>query len=329
MTMTPGLVSTIIPVFNRAVLLREAVASVLAQTWRPIEVVVVDDGSTDDTPQVVDQLARDHAGVVTGIHQQNAGPGLARQRGMEAVSGEFIQYLDSDDLLLPGKFESQVKALRDAPGAGAAYGFTRFRNADGTAEATPWKGSGDLHDAMFPSMLTGRWWDTGCALFRRDVCERAGRWSDLRLQEDWEYDCRIAALGTRLVRCDEFVCEVRDHDGPRIGPGSAGDARRLAERARSHEMILASARRAGIASDLPEMRHFARALFLLARQCGAAGLAVQSQRLFELSLQASATPLSRAGADRRAYALLSRVFGWSAMGRASQWLDRVRNHAKA
>src|SRR5947207_15526114 len=99
--MIDSLVTTIIPVHNRPRLLGEAVASVLAQTYRPIEIIIVDDGSTDDTPAVVDAMAARHPSVVRAIHQPNAGPGAAREAGRRMARGEFIQYLDSDDGLLP------------------------------------------------------------------------------------------------------------------------------------------------------------------------------------------------------------------------------------
>src|SRR5437588_4041721 len=99
-----SLVSTIIPVFNRPALLVEAVASVLAQSYRPIEIIIVDDGSTDATPEVADRLAKQRAGIVRVIHIANGGPGLAREAGRLAARGGYIQHLDSDDLLLPEKF---------------------------------------------------------------------------------------------------------------------------------------------------------------------------------------------------------------------------------
>src|SRR5438270_9033082 len=146
------LVTTIIPVFNRPVMLREAVASVLAQTHRPIEIVIVDDGSTDDTAAVAEVLAREHAPLVRAEHVEHRGPGLAREAGRQIARGEFIQHLDSDDVLLPRKFELQVAALRNAPECGAAYGRTRLRRADGSVEPAPWKRSGERIEAMFPSM---------------------------------------------------------------------------------------------------------------------------------------------------------------------------------
>jgi hypothetical protein len=319
-----GLVSTIIPVFNRPAQLREAVGSVLAQDWRSIEVIVVDDGSTDDTLDVAQALAREHPGIVRVFSQANAGPGPARERGRLAARGEFIQYLDSDDVLLPGKFAAQVNALRANPRCGAAYGMTRYRYADGSIAQGAWKGSGVVRDAMFPSFLLERWWDTPNPLYRREVCDRAGPWSDLRLEEDWEYDCRIAALGVRLAWVAAYVCEVRDHEGDRLCRGTALDPGRQAQRARSHVLIYGHARRAGIGADAPEMQHFARALFLLARQCGAAGLARDSRELFELAQAACGAQRAR-GLDFRVYGTFARVLGWGAAGRASLWMDGWRS----
>src|SRR5438128_7526719 len=103
--MQPALVTTIIPVFNRPSMLREAVASVVAQTYRPIEIIIVDDGSTDETARAVDDLGEQNPNEILVVHQDNTGPGLAREAGLQLATGEFIQYLDSDDVLLPRKLE--------------------------------------------------------------------------------------------------------------------------------------------------------------------------------------------------------------------------------
>src|SRR5688572_24007248 len=91
MEMRPGLVTTILPVYNRAAMLRESAATVLAQTYRNIELIIVDDGSTDETSAVADALAAEHPEVVRVIHQPNAGVGPAREAGRLAARGEFIQ----------------------------------------------------------------------------------------------------------------------------------------------------------------------------------------------------------------------------------------------
>lgn len=318
-----GLVSTIIPVHNRSRRLREAVASVLGQSYRPVEIIVVDDGSVDDTPQVADSLAAQHPSEIRALHQPNRGQGVAREAGRQIAAGEFIQYLDSDDVLLPEKFVLQVAGLRAHPERGVAYGYTRYRHADGRVEPGPWKGSGKRIEAMFPSFLQSRWWDTPTPLYRARVCGAAGPWTDLRLEEDWEYDCRIAALGTKLHFCEAYVAEVRDHDEGRLCRGDALDPERLVHRARAHKLIFDHATRAGISADASEMQHFARELFLLARQCGAAGLARESRDLFELSIQASGE--SRAGGiDFTLYRAAAGILGWPLAGRLACWADRFR-----
>src|SRR5262249_30244912 len=151
----------------------------------------------------------------------------------------------------------------------------------------------------------------------------AGPWTDLRLEEDWEYDCRIASLGTKLVHCQEFVVDVRDHGDYRLCRGSTHDARRNRERARARCLIFQHVMRAGIPDDAPELRHFSRSLFLLSRQCGASGLAQESRELFELAF-ASRRNQEAHGWDFRVYRAASSVLGWRATGRFACWMDQWR-----
>jgi glycosyltransferase involved in cell wall biosynthesis len=318
-----GMVSTIIPVFNRSRMLREAVASVLAQTYRPIEVIIVDDGSTDDTPATCAELQASHSDVVRCVRQLNAGPGAARETGRQLARGEFIQYLDSDDLLLPRKFEVQTAALCKRPDCDVAYCYTRYYHVGEEPVDQPHKRSGDTVDAMFPSFLMDRWWETVTPLYRRSVCEAAGPWSDLRLEEDWEYDCRIASLGTRLVHCREFLADHRNHGGDRLSRGMAHDARRNKERAKARRLISQHARQGRIPDDAPELRHFSRSLFLFSRQCGASGLTKESRELFELALASGRGRAARAW-DFRLYRTATSVLGWCATGRLACWMDRWR-----
>jgi len=321
--MLPDLVTTIIPVYNRSRLVLDAVQSVLDQTYRPIEIILVDDGSTDDTPKVLAELADQHPGVVRVARCENGGPGAARETGRQMATGEFIQYLDSDDRLLPKKFERQVAALRESPEAGVAYCYTRYLKIGETPHPKPWKGSGETVDTMFPKFLNDRWWDTPTPLYRRTVCHAAGPWTNLRLEEDWEYDCRIAALGTKLVHCREYLVEVRDHGGPRLCRGAALDPVRLKMRAQSHQLIFGHAVRAGMNEASPNMQQFSRSLFLLARQCGAAGLAAESKTLFLLAMKACGE-VRAARLDFGMYRALTRLTGWRLAGRMSIAIDQLR-----
>jgi len=319
--MEVDLVSIIIPVYNRGRMLREAAASALAQSYRPIEIIIVDDGSTDETPAAIAELAARHP-ETRAARRENGGPGAARETGRQLARGEFIQYLDSDDLLLPRKLELQVRALDEHPECGVAYGITRYRNAAGAEMECTWKRPNLIETAMFPSFLVSRWWETVTPLYRRTVCDAAGPWTSLRLEEDWEYDCRVASLGTRLAYIPEVVAEHRHHEQGRLSQGAALDPARLRQRAAAHALIHGHARRAGIADAAPEMQHFARELFLLARQCGAAGLAEESRKLFDLSREASG-----AAGDRmqfRVYRALARVIGWNGAGKLACMADRLR-----
>ena len=315
------LVSIIVPVFNRPAMLERAVASALEQTYRPIEIVIVDDGSTDDTPDAIAELERAHP-EVRGVHRANGGPGAARETGRNAARGAYVQYLDSDDLLLPQKLEKQVRALQDDRDAGVAYCRTRFRDRAGNDIACNWKPLLDGETTILPAFLRSRAWETVTPLYRASVLDAAGPWTTLRLEEDWEYDCRVGALGVKLAFVPEVLAEHRDHGHGRLSAGDALDPARLRDRAAAHALMFEHAQRAGVGAEAPEMQHFARDLFLIARQCGAAGLPRESKMLFELARDASG-----AGRDRlqfRIYAAAARLLGWSLTGRIACMSDGLR-----
>lgn len=320
--MTENLVSTIIPVHNRAAMLQEAVASVLAQTYRPIEIIIVDDGSTDDTVAVCDELAAQNTEIRI-IHKPQGGPGLAREAGRKAARGEFIQYLDSDDLLLPKKFERQVYGLRAHTECGIAYGKTRFCDTDQPVNEIAWKRTGEKIESMFPSFLAQRWWGTSTPLYRKSLLDIAGPWTALCSEEDWEYDCRIAANGVLLHFVPEFVSAERNHSGERLSRDGSTSLSKLSDRAEAHRLIFEHARRAGLEESIAEMQHFARELFLLSRQCGAAGLVKQSRDLFNLARAASGENRAR-GWDFRFYRLLAALVGWSSLGKLARYSDGFR-----
>lgn len=117
----PKLVSVIIPVFNGELYLAEALDSVFAQDYRPIEVIVVDDGSTDDTAAVARRYSH-----VYYLHQPNQGPPVARNTGLSHCKGDLIAFLDADDLWVPGKLSMQVAYLEFHPEAGCVIG--RMKN---------------------------------------------------------------------------------------------------------------------------------------------------------------------------------------------------------
>lgn len=318
MPVLPGLVSTIIPVYNRPAMLQRAVDSVLAQTWPAVEIIICDDGSTDSTPELGRQLEQQHPGKITYLWNPNRGAGPARESGRQRARGEFIQYLDSDDTLWPRKFEVQIKALRERPECGVAYGHIRLCREGEPPGETPHKWSGRELPTLFPWLLVDRWWNTDAPLWRRMVCDQIGAWSDLRYSQDWEYDARAGALGVRLAYCPEFVTDQHHHATER----QTGHGRWLQpkDRVRFFEQLLRCARSAGVAADAAEMRHFSRWVFANARQCGLLGDASSSEQLLATAAEAA----DQRALDVKAYALAAKLVGWTRLARLSAAARRLR-----
>jgi glycosyltransferase involved in cell wall biosynthesis len=314
-----GLVSTVIPVHNRARFLREAVASVLAQTWRPIEIVIVDDGSTDDTPQCADELEEANPGVIRLVRQNNAGPGAARQRGLDASHGEFVQFLDSDDLLMPRKFELQVAALRADPLASICYSKTWF-NENGRRAACPAQRTGKVHRTVFPALLAGRIWETSTPLYRRDALDRIGPWPATWQMEDWRYDAQAGAAQVQLAYCDEFLAEYRVHGEPRLAHAWTRDQRAMRDRLEAYLQIALLARAAGVRNDAPELRHFLRSVFWIAREAGSRGMHQEADRLLQLALSLQALNHW----DLQLFRAVRMVVGWKAASRMARWRELFR-----
>lgn len=317
-----GLVSTIIPVFNRPQMIVESVESVLAQRYRPIEIIIVDDGSTDDTPQVLAELAQQHPEVRV-FTQSNLGPGAARETGRVNAKGEYIQYHDSDDLLLPNKFRLQVVALEKNTQADVAYGKTERCKLGVAPQGKDLKGTGKKRQSMFPDFLRHRWWSTSTPLHRRSVVDKAGPWLDLINEEDWEYDCRIASLGGRLVFVDEFVSITRVHDEHLSSDGNF-DLRKLEHRCLAQAKIFHHAQRYMQLADRPsdileeDWEFYSKAAFLLARQCALQNLKTEARAMMRLSIEA----IGRKTKQHRAFLLAVKWMGWQNAAKLVQKLGK-------
>lgn len=305
--MIRGLVSTIIPVYNRAVMLVEGIASVLAQTHRSMEVVIVDDGSSDDTPAVALALSQANPDIIRVVRQDNAGPGAARNLGLARARGEFIQYLDSDDLLEPRKFEWQVQALRTHPEAGVAYGLTRRVNL-ATGEARDWACTNEDIADIFPSFLLKRGWDTNSPLWRRSVCDAIGPWAELRCLEDWEHDLRAGLLGVKPVRVQGHVATVRDHDESRASGMDTGFTPAIVrDMFVAHRSIWSKMQEAD-KTEWTCLEPFSRKVFWIARLCGERGLEAEADEALELAREIMAIG-GRTG-RLRAFRAMKQVLGW-------------------
>jgi hypothetical protein len=316
------LVSTIIPVYNRPDLLPQAVASVLAQSHRPIEIIIVDDGSTDDTPAVCQALQQQHPTLIRLHQQRNAGPGRARQSGLAMAQGAFIQFLDSDDLLLPEKFSRQVQALQAQPDAEIAYGKSyEESHIDGPPRCTgPMRATGIPQATLFPRLLHERWWTTSSPLYRKRLLDRIGPIQDWINEEDWDYDARAAAAGAGLVYVDVNVSVRRLlHASDHLSAQGSSDPTKLSHRALARQSIFDCAQRCGLVPGDPEMLRFSRSAFLLSRQCAEVGLEEAAAALQQLACAAVGT--GRPPLDLRLYGWMGRRLGFA---RSSRWSSRLR-----
>ncbi len=184
----------------------------------------------------------------------------------------------------------------------------------GKVLADPFKWTAKKASSLFPQLLVDRWWCTHTPLYRRSVCDVIGPWTDLRYSQDWEYDGRVGALGTKLVWCDETVSEHRTHECFR----QTGNGTWLVphDRVRFFSLLYQHARTAGIEIDAPEMKHFARWVFLNVRQCGKLDDGQAARQLFELAVRAN----NGASLDMHGYALLACLLGWERSAHMTEWL---------
>lgn len=209
------LVSVVIPCFNQAHFLPEAIESVLDQTHAPVEVIVVDDGSEDNTVTVAGRYDR-----VLELRQRNQGAPSARNRGLAECSGEFVLFLDSDDRLLPEAVESGVRALRERPDAGAAVGACRNIDAGGRPLGVPTQPL--IHSEHYLALLKSCFVLSGSSvLFRRSALQEVGGFDQtLALGDDYDLYLRVARL--HPLNCHgQVVTEYRRHSQSLTGDAAA------------------------------------------------------------------------------------------------------------
>jgi glycosyltransferase involved in cell wall biosynthesis len=201
-------VSAVIPVFNGARYLPEAIRSALGQSHRPVECIVVDDGSTDATPQTIEQFGRD----VTYVRQERAGVSVARNRGAALAGGELVAFLDHDDAWLPNKLERQVELLASSPACMALCAMS-IVDAQGHVRATK-------HLRAREDLLTGMLLFDGTetvSCSSTGVIERAallacgGFDPALSTSADWDLLVRMLLAGP-VAYVDEPLVLYRLHD---------------------------------------------------------------------------------------------------------------------
>jgi glycosyltransferase involved in cell wall biosynthesis len=210
-----GLVSVIIPVYNRDVFVKEAIESTHTQSYRPIECIVVDDGSTDNTIKIVENLIdknTDDGFEIKLIKQDNSGAPCARNNGIKNASGEFIQFLDSDDLLYTNKIKDHVSVFQKQEKIDGVYGNWHH----GTIESHILV-KGEKWEDTVSQFYGGRVIHTLSFLFRRSFINTIGLWDEsLNRNQEIDYFLRGALAGGNFEYLPKLTGLWREHDGDRI-----------------------------------------------------------------------------------------------------------------
>lgn len=207
-------VLVIIPTYNRAQFLPEAIESVLAQDYPHTRIVIVDDGSTDETGHVCEAYLRGHASRVMYGYQENSGCASARNRGLAFIDESigYVCFLDSDDRLLPGKLNREVELLRQHPDADFTYAdWILHEEASGRELRQRAAAAGKPDEFAIQHFLTNEA-KSAAVLYRVSVCRDRRFRENLRYNEDTEFLQRVS-IERKGVYAPESSCWVRDHPG--------------------------------------------------------------------------------------------------------------------
>ena len=198
------LVSVIVPMYNASPYIREALESIVASTYRPIEVIVMDDGSTDDSLRIAQSLAKEHPQVQV-LHQANSGVSAARNHAIREAKGEWILPVDADDKISPTYIEHAVRAIeKDVRVIGCRAEFFGAKTGE-------WK-----LPAYSPKLLARKNMIHISSLFRKaDWMLVGGFCQEDIYREDWDFWMSLMEMGGRYVRLDEVGLYYRVHEGSR------------------------------------------------------------------------------------------------------------------
>lgn len=219
-------VSVIIPTFNRSLTLKRAIFSAFKQTGVQVEVIVVDDGSTDDTGVILRDLQSRHCRRLRIIQQENAGASAARNTGLDAAMGTYVQFLDSDDELHPEKLQRQIRAYEDAPDASIVLCNGWLETADDDVRVGMDLGPDPTKYLEEMCGRTVHIVPTLAPLWRRSFLSQDRRWNtDISLGDDLEFHIRCIAGASRIAFVREDLFTVHNHGGDRLSDFSHDDER--------------------------------------------------------------------------------------------------------
>jgi teichuronic acid biosynthesis glycosyltransferase TuaG len=211
-------VTVVIPTYNRAHIVGEAIQSVLDQAYPNLELIVVDDGSIDDTERAV----APYLGRIIFLRKPNGGPASARNHGIAAATGEYVAFLDSDDLYLPGKLARQVCEFEEDPERVLVYCWFLISDGDGRLRmGRRCRLAGSVYRELLGECMKGPIYPSA-AMIRRTALEQAGPFDEtMRIADDTDLFCRLARLGPVGLIAEPLVQLRRFGDNVSRGPGRA------------------------------------------------------------------------------------------------------------
>lgn len=227
------LISVVIPVYNGELTIRETVKSVIDQTFSDFELLVIDDGSTDSTLDILSKFEDPRLQIFS---YANAGPSASRNRGIAHASGELISFIDADDLWTPNKLESQWKALRENPDAAVAYSWTDFIDERGHSIGIGIHRT--VNGYVFPRLLEFFFIGSGSnALLRKPVFDEVGQFDEaLACAEDLDMFLRLAArYQFSAVPQPQILYRIIDNSRSRNVIRQERDTLKVLDRAFAHE----------------------------------------------------------------------------------------------
>lgn len=264
--MSDPLISVIIPTYNRADLIEQSIVSINQQTFRNFEIIVVDDGSSDNGEEVVARLGVPHLTFIK--HQQNRGANAARNTGIQAARGKYIAFQDSDDTWSPNKLEKQYSALEKY---GTEICFCAFNRTNGSTTIRIPKpgyhirpGAQNLHSAL----LRGSFISCQTLLVKRELLVSVGLFDDTipRLQ-DWELCLRLSQYYSFLYLDEALVkVEIRDDSISRQSNNYAAAATAILDKHKdsfAHDPVAISMLCINVASDAFKNRQYGTCLDFL------------------------------------------------------------------
>lgn len=183
------LLSVILPVYNREQSLKRAAEAVLSQSYEPIELIIVDDGSTDGTAELCRRLSEYHAGV-TALRKENGGPSSARNLGLKAAKGEYIAFVDSDDGLDPHMYEKLIRSIEESGADIALCGFDSTESSEQPSEDGAFTDKKEDMLELLTDIRRGFGWGVWNKVYKRELLLGLEFDESLRINEDLDFNIR-------------------------------------------------------------------------------------------------------------------------------------------